>query len=160
MAIAKVGSHHRWLGLTAVPESDRDDLLEAPVSMQSLFLLLCIEMRKREHSKDPQRHDESQDRKGQVAQAGATAYMHSPCITIQYEQQKCCKETAADLQRYGHMICSQLLSQILCFFRWCLSFSVQEGARSNHGLTMTSENLERLLGNKEKLTTFQLSISY
>jgi len=37
MSLATVGSHHVWLGLTALSRKDRDDLLGASVSAEGLF---------------------------------------------------------------------------------------------------------------------------
>jgi len=37
MSLATVRSRHVWLGLTALSRSDRDDLLEAPISTAGLF---------------------------------------------------------------------------------------------------------------------------
>ena len=37
MSLATVGSHHAWLGLTALCKKDRDDLLGAPLSTEGLF---------------------------------------------------------------------------------------------------------------------------
>lgn len=37
MALATAGSRLVWLGLTAVPKTDRDDLLETPVSAEGFF---------------------------------------------------------------------------------------------------------------------------
>lgn len=37
MNLATVGLHHMWLGLTAIPKSDRDDLLEASILTEGPF---------------------------------------------------------------------------------------------------------------------------